>query len=189
VSELLGNEYEETAGPETTAAEEARGISLLRQAAKRRDEDKGILYLDVPTWGGDLQGAYNVVDRSRLEVLIRKAQNLSRNGDATNARTRADIDVILEANVGMYSLDPDAPGEEEERRVAIEDEFGVVTWDRFGDILRRIRPEEAPPASAKNSKYAVVLAAMRNNGVAVSAHALYIARWMRDPSKDPAQDL
>jgi hypothetical protein len=191
--ENIDNEVDGLGLGDVSAAEEARGVSLLRQASQRRDASSGVLYLDVPSWNGDMQAGYRVVDRSKLEALIRKSQQLARQGtNASNQRIRADIDVILEANMGLYAYDASIAGDDEDlRRVPIEDEFGLVTWDRFGEILKRIRPTTP---DLKGS-WQVVLEAFKHpkadsyNGVAVSAHAMTIARWMRDPSKDPMEDL
>lgn len=179
-----------TAGPETTAPEEAKGISLLRKADKSRAKRTNTLYLDVPSWAGDLIAAYRVVDRQRLETMVRKIQQEAKSGSDSSARTAADIDLILEANVGLYAYDPEGGPEPEDRRAPIEDDLGVVPFNRFGDILLRIRPEdrEGKPAPRLNSARAVVLYAMEDNAVAISAHALMIARWMRDPSKDPTME-
>lgn len=178
------------AGSETTATEEAKGISLLRKAEQSRSSRTNTLYLDVPSWAGDLIAAYRVVDRPRLEQMVRKIQQEAKHGNDSSARTAADIDLILEANVGLYMYDPEGGDSPDDRRVPIEDDLGVTPFNRFAEILRRIRPEDrsGKPAPNLSSARSVVLYAMEDNAVAISAHALMIARWMRDPSKDPTME-
>jgi hypothetical protein len=163
----------------SSAAEEARGVSLLREAAARREQSGDTLFLEVPTWGGDLIAEYKVIDRQRLEALIQRIQKESRNGNSSSARTAADIDLLVEANVGLYAFDAEASlgGGDDEGRVAIEDEIGMVTFGRVGPILGKEFP----------SVRAAVLYLMKDNGLAITAHAVIVARWMRDPSKTAEQ--
>lgn len=164
------------AGAESTAAEEAKGISLLRHAEQRRAESKDALFLDVPSWNGDLIAEYRVVDRTRLETMVRKIQQEAK-GNNNTARTQADIDLILEANVGLYAYDAEGGPEEADRRAPIEDDLGLVPYTRVSMVLGK--------NGMINSARAAVLYLFKDNAVAISAHALTIARWMRDPSKDP----
>jgi hypothetical protein len=160
----------------TTAAEEAHGVSLLRAAVKRREQAGNTLFLDVPTWGGDLIAEYKVIERSRLEQLIAKIQREGRNGNSSSARTAADIDLLVEANVGLYAFDPEAgivSDEDDSGRVPITDSSGTVTFGRIGPVLGK----------EFRSTREAVLYLMKDNGLAVTAHAVVVARWMRDPSK------
>jgi hypothetical protein len=170
---------DEITGATTTAAEEAKGISLLRQAEERREQESDTLFLDVPSWSGDLIAEYKVLDRPRLEAMVRKVQQLARDGNQSNARTVADIGLLLESNVGLYAYDPDGGDTEESRRAPITDEHGTVTYDRIGKILGQ---------DFRSSRESV-LYLMKNNAIAISTHALAVARWMRDPSKDPMEGL
>jgi hypothetical protein len=160
-----------------SAAEEAKGISLLRQAEKRREQQADTLFLEVPTWGGDLIAEYKVIDRTRLDTLVRKMQQQARGGNAGNAATMADINLLLEANVGIYAYDADGGDSEEDCREPIMDDHGTVTYDRIGRVL------------GKDFRAAreAVLYLMKNNPIAISTHAMNVARWMRDPSKDPME--
>ena len=162
-----------------SAAEEARGVSLLRAAAKRREQSGDTLFLDVPTWGGDLVAEYKVIDRQRLEALITRIQKESRNGNSSSARTAADIDLLVEANVGLYAFDAEQSlGDGDDGgRVAISDDAGTVTFGRIGPVLGK---------EFKSVREAV-LYLMKDNGLAVTAHAVLVARWMRDPSKTAEQ--
>src|SRR5688500_18010026 len=119
------NELEQTAGATTTAAEEAKGISLLRKAAARREERVHALFLDVPSWDGDIIAEYQVVNRPRLETMARKISAESKGGNESSLRTAADIDFIVEACVGLYAYNPEGDSQED-RRVVIEDDLGKV---------------------------------------------------------------
>jgi hypothetical protein len=162
-----------------SAAEEARGTSLLREAERRREQASANLFIEVPSWGGDLIAEYRVVERQRLEQLITKIQREQRNGSNSGQRTAADIDLLVEANVGLYAFDADAAAaadDEAAGRVPIADEMGTVTYGRIGPVLGR----------EFRSVREAVLYLMKDNGVAISAHASVVARWMRDPSKTAA---
>jgi hypothetical protein len=166
------------------AVEEAKGLSLLRAAEKRRESSGQTLFLDIPSWGGDLIAEYKVLERTRVETLIRKIQSASRDGSGNSAaaRTAADIDLLIEANVGIYAYDAEAEAEADgdpaAGRVPIKDDTGIVTFGRIGPVLGQ---------DFKSVREAV-LYLMKNNGVAITAHAVVVARWMRDPSKT-ASDL
>jgi len=188
------NEIEKTAGSPTTAAEEAKGISLLRAAAERREKRVHNLFLDVPSWDGDLIAEYAVAGRPKLEAMARKIMAESKGGaNEANLRTAADIDFIVEACVGLHALDPEG-ATEEERRVPIEDDLGKVPYNRFGDILVRIAGEGRTvshvPRTARETVLKMFAKDNEDPSVPISAHAMVIARWMRDPSKAPmSQDL
>lgn len=184
------DDLELVAGPETTAPEEAKGLSLLRQADQRRSGRRKTQFFEVPSWGGDLIAEYKVVERARLEGLIRKIQQEQRNNNAAQ-RTLADIALILEANVGIYARDAEQDGDDAQR-VPIEDAAGIVTYDRIGPILGDVRKrnadgttdEDSETFQIRNGRDAVIY--LMAESVSISAHSMLIARWMRDPSKDPA---
>jgi hypothetical protein len=182
------NDIERTAGAETTAVEEAKGISLLRGAAQRREKRVHAAFLDVPSWDGDLIAEYRVVNRPKLEQMARKISAESKGGNEANLRTGADIDFIVEACVGLYALDPEG-ATEEERRVPLTDELGKIDYTRFGDVLLRIAGEGRTVTHVPRTAREVVLKAFAKDNedptVPISAHAMVIARWMRDPSKAP----
>lgn len=182
------NEIERTAGAETTAVEEAKGVSLLRKAAERREKRVHAAFIDVPSWDGDLIAEYQVVNRGKLETMARKISAESKGGNESSLRTAADIDFIVEACVGLYAYDPEGDSEEA-RRVAITDDLGKVPYTRFGDILVRIAGEGRTVTHAPRTAREVVLKTFAKDNedpaVPISAHAMMIARWMRDPSKAP----
>lgn len=180
------SELETTAGSPTTATEEAKGISLLRGAAERRENRVHNLFLDVPSWDGDVIAEYSVVNRPKLESMARKISAESKGGNESSLRTAADIDFILEACVGLYAYDPEGETEES-RRVPIMDDLGKVPYNRFGDILVKIAGEgrtvKAAPRSAREVVLKMFAKDQEDPSVPISAHAMIIARWMRDPSK------
>lgn len=187
------NEFEQTAGAPSTAAEEAKGVSLLRQAAARRTERVHALFLDVPSWDGDLIAEYQVVNRPKLEAMARKISAEAKGGNESSARTAADIDFIVEACVGLYAYDPEGDSEQS-RRVPIDDEIGKINYNRFGPTLVAIAAPERGVTTVPRSVRDTVLRTFAKEGedpsVPISAHAMTIARWMRDPSKPvTTQDL
>lgn len=173
----MDDDLTRTAGAETTAAEEAKGVSLLKQAEGNRQKRTHSLFLDIPSWNGDLIAEYRTVARPALEGMIRKIQQEMKNNNDSNARTAADIDLILATNVGIYAYNPEGGPEPEDQREAITDGAGTVTYGRIGPILGKELP------SARRAVMYLFAKDGEDSGVAISAHALTIARWMQDPSK------
>jgi hypothetical protein len=155
----------------------ARGISILKQAARKRDERENTLFLDVPTWDGDLVCEYRVVDSTELGRVAEAAvRRMRQNGKVEPAAN--DIALIVAASVGLWAVDPDS-GE----RVQIEDQFGHVGYDRIHNVLGR----DDIHSNADAVKY---LMGDKNddgtwtvNVIAITMHAQKIQQWMRDPSK------
>lgn len=160
------------------SVETARGLSLLQQAEERRAKRENHLFLDIPTWDGDLIAEYRVVPPSELKVMAERALRRQRNG-AESSPAQSDIDLILSACVGLYAFD-----REDGERVAIEDEFGHVGFNRIMSILGK---EDEIKSASEAVKY---LMADRDddggwveNTVAISMHGDRIGRWMRDTSR------
>lgn len=176
-------DLERAAGAETTAAEEALGESLLRKAQKARHERDDVLYLDIPSWDGDIVGAYRVLDRTTMERLIRKITKESKNGNSSaNLRTKADIDLIVRACVGLYARNPDSDAEEGSHDDLVQLKVGdePATYGSINELLKSDQIRDT------NSAVMYLFAKDGGDaGVAISAHALTIARYMQDPSKDP----
>lgn len=160
------------------ATENARGVSLLRDAQKRRDARTKNLFLDIPTWDGLLCAEYEIIPKEELRVMGERAQRKIRAGEID--ASVFDVDLIIRAGVGLYSRDPDTGD-----RVPIEDEFGLVGFDRIAIVLDK---EAQIDSQQKAVRY---LMAERGddddtwveNVIAISMHAKAISRWMRDPSK------
>jgi len=156
--------------------DKARGASILKQAARKRDERESTLFLDVPTWDGDLVCEYRVVDPIELGKVAEAAvRRMRQNGKVEPAAN--DIALIVAAAVGLWAVDPDS-GE----RLPIEDEFGQVKYDRIHKVLGR----DDIKSNADAVKY--LMGDKRDDGswtvnvVAITMHAQKIQQWMRDPS-------
>lgn len=161
-----------------TSVENAQGLTLLQDAAKRRQEREHTLFIDVPSWDGDLVAEYRVLDPDELKAMAEASFRRARNNG--NAEPGAnDIALITAANIGLYAKDPDS-GE----RVAIEDEFGHVGYNRIAKLLGK---EDELKSNADAVRYCM---AERDddggwvpNVMAMALHANAIGKWMKDPSK------
>jgi hypothetical protein len=172
-------ENNDTLGGIDQSADEARGLSLLREAERKRSQRETSLFLDIPTWDGLLIGEYRVPDPERLRKMAQSVMRNARNGNEQIEPGANDISLILAACVGLYARDPES-GE----RVPIEDKYGHVSYDRICKVLGR--------DEIKSNREAVkYLTGEReedgdgwvHNVVAISIHSDRISKWMRDPSK------
>lgn len=160
-----------------TAVNGARGLSLLRQAEKERSEREKSLFLDVPSWDGSLIGEYRLIEKDQLRKLTERQLRRFRSGDRDTVQS--DIELIVMACVGLYARDPESGD-----RVSIEDDFGIVTYDRIAKVLGK---ENEIKSNSDAVRY--LTAEREENGVweentiAIGIHAQSISRWMRDPSK------
>lgn len=161
------------------ATENARGASLLKSAEQRRAQREKHLFLDIPSWDGDLIGEYALIEK---ENMVRIAERMARKmrQDGADA-TIGDIELIVQACVGLHARDPQTGD-----RVPIEDEFGIVKFDRIASVLG---VEDQIKSNADAVRY---LTAERSddddddwteNVTAINRHAAQISRWMRDPSR------
>lgn len=158
--------------------ENARGLSLLQEAEKRRSEREHSLFLDVPTWNGELIAEYRVPDPDALRKIAEATIRRVRSSNGRDEPGANDVALIAAANVGLYVKDPDSGD-----RVPIEDKIGHVGYDRIAAILGK---EELQ----SNSEVIRYLMSERNddgtytqNVLAISMHANSIQRWMRDTSR------
>ena len=160
-----------------TASNGARGLSLLRDAEQKRSEREKSLFLDIPSWDGSLIGEYRLIDKNELTKLAERQIRRFRQGDRDTLKN--DIELIVLSCVGLYARDPESGD-----RVSIEDEFGIVKYDRIGKVLGK---DEEIKSASDAVKY--LTAEREENGVweensiAIGIHAQSISRWMRDPSK------
>lgn len=162
----------------------ARGLSLLQEAEQRRAARPNHLFLDIPTWDGDLVAEYKVVMKSELKVMASRALRRSRqDGEADPAQN--DLDLILSACVGLHAFDRET-GE----RVPIEDEYGHVGYDR---IMHTLGKADQVQSASEAVKYLMgdrtEDGAWVENMVAISMHGDKIGRWMRDTSRSGASAL
>lgn len=160
------------------SADEARGLSLLRQAERKRNQRATSLFLDIPTWDGMLIGEYRVQDPEKLRKMAQTVMRNARNGSTAEPGTN-DISLIVTSCVGLYARDPDGGD-----RVPIEDEYGHVGYDRICAVLGR----DEITSNREAVKYLMGERDEDGDGwvhnvVAVSIHADRISKWMRDPSK------
>jgi hypothetical protein len=161
-----------------TAVEATRSHALLQAAQKRREKRESHLFLDLPSWNGDMIGEYRLIPKDQFEKLAaRVASKLRTNSSDTTA---GDIELIVHSCVALYVRDPDSGD-----RVPIEDEFGVVDYGRIAGVL-------GVEDEIQNTTDAVrYMTAERDdedgswteNVEAISRHAQRISTWMRDPSK------
>lgn len=167
------------------SAETARGLSLLQDAEQRRAKRQNHLFLDIPTWDGDLVAEYKVVAKKDLKVMAERALRRQRNSNGSDADpAQNDIDLILTACVGLHAFDRDT-GE----RVAIEDEAGHVGYDRITEILGRDDIKSASDAVRYLMADRDDDGGWVENVVAISMHGDRIGRWMRDTSRKGASAL
>lgn len=160
--------------PERTAVEEAAGLSILRRAQERRSNQTDELDLDIPSWDGSLIGHYHVVDRNKLADDAKKILARAKGNDP-NAAIESDIKFLTRATAGFSVRDPDT-GEVIRLKDSGDFDIGIRELPRYLEL-----GEDAGVETPDD----VILYLFKNNGVAIGAHAMDVARWMRDPSKDP----
>jgi hypothetical protein len=163
-----------------TALEDASGRSLLKKAQKKRQEREHTLFLDVPSWDGDLVCEYRVVHPDKLKKVAEAAMRRMRNGDQPKPAAN-DVAMIIAAAVGLYVKDPDT-GE----RVPVEDEFGHVGYDRIAKVLgveEEIKSNEMAVRYLMAERDDDEEGGWTENVMAMSLHANAIGRWTKDPSK------
>ena len=159
------------------ASEMAKATSLLQAAEERRAKRETNLFLDVPSWDGDLVAEYKIIPPKEMTLIAeRVARKFKQN---SNDATIGDIELIIHSCVGLHMLDPDTG-----KRVAIEDEFGIVGYDRIASVLGK---EDEVKSNADAVRYLTAERAedgsWEENVTAINQHAQRIQRWMRDPSK------
>lgn len=147
--------------------------SLLGRIKEQREErlkDES-LTLPIPTWGGDLLARYRVMDRKEMMSLARRVREIQRKTGNADAAT-GDTDFILKACECVLVKDPES-GEIKE----LDDpQTGMlVGYDQRLAQALGLEVEKARD---------VLLHLFNNNAVAIGAHALKIARWMQDTSRE-----
>jgi hypothetical protein len=161
----------------------ARSLSILKQAEERRNSRSGTLFLDIPSWNGELIGEYQVVPREEIVELTERIARQVRSGNGSNIKPgQGDIELIIRACVGLYVIDPDTGD-----RVPIEDEHGHVGYDRIAEVMGR-----TDITSQRDTiRYLMgvrtdAAGGWKENLLAVAIHANVIARWMSDPTNRSA---
>lgn len=162
-----------------TALGNAQSLSLLKRAQQKRQARERTLFLDVPSWNGDLICEYRVVPPDDLKKVAEKALRRARSNNGSQAATN-DIDLIIAASVGLYMKDPETGD-----RVAIEDQFGHVSYDRIAKLLG---VDDEIDTAVDTVRYLMGERDKNGDGwvenvVAMSLHSNAISNWMKDPSK------
>lgn len=160
-----------------SATEGARSLSILQQAEQRRAQRENNLFLDVPSWNGDLVCEYRVLSKKELVNLAEQQSRLAR---ANNwGQLDADVEFILRAAVGLWLLDPESGD-----RIKVEDDIGHVSYDRIATVLN---VDDEIKTQKEAVKYLMAQRApdggWQENATAVALHAQALSRWMKDPSK------
>lgn len=173
----LQDEHAELPEP-GTATDGARSLSLLQKAQKERNERETHLFLDIPSWNGDLIGEYEIIDKDVLKDMAERNTKRIRQGGFD--KVQADIDLILKAAVGLWVRDPESGD-----RVMLEDEHGQVGFDRIHIVLNK---EHLIKSAAEAVRYLTGERGedddtWKENAVAIGMHSQTLSRWMKDPSK------
>jgi hypothetical protein len=152
--------------------------TLLQKAQERRQKRESTLFLDVPTWDGDLIAEYRILGPDEMKAFSTKALARARNGAEPGAN---DMALIAAMCVGLYVMDPDTS-----KREPITDEFGHVGYNRIASFLGK---EHVIDSQAEAIKYLMSERDKNDpdkyvvNLIAINLHAASIQRWMRDTSK------
>jgi hypothetical protein len=158
----------------------ARSVSILKGAEQRRNAREGTLFLDVPSWNGELICEYRVVSREEMLTLTNRIQRLMRQANGNPDPARGDFDLIIAACIALYVIDPET-GE----RVPVEDEQGPVGYDRIAHVMGK---DDEFKSQREVISYLMgtrtdARGGWQENLLAVSIHANTIARWMSDPTR------
>jgi hypothetical protein len=154
--------------PGTDAAEVAADSrSLLDRIKSRRDEREDVLTIDIPSWDGDLQAKYRVVDRAEIEKMVRRIRIRSTGNG--NTGSQADTDFLINACVGVIAVDDETNVER-----PLTSGYTMELAEMLG------RPEITTPRE-------LVAYLFKGNTIALGAHAIKVARWMQDTTK-PVED-
>lgn len=162
----------------------AQSLSILQRAAKKREERESHLFLDVPSWDGDLVAEYRILPPDELKKMTTRVMRRAAQTNGEQAEMgRSDIDLIIAAAVGLSVRDSET-GE----RYPITDDFGRVGYDRvmeFLDVPEAVKA--AINSQAETIKYLMsereVDGSYVTNVIAIGIHANSISQWMSDPSR------
>jgi hypothetical protein len=114
-----------THDPDATAAEVASGSagSALDRIKQRRNQVSDTLEVGIPSWGGELRAEFKLLDRDRIDEMIRVVQQRARqmqlSGRGRDRKEMArignetDMDFLVDACVGIWADPVDADQERE----------------------------------------------------------------------------
>lgn len=153
--------------PEETAA----GVvsrSKLDEIKARRDERGDTLTTGIPSWGGELKARYRVVDRKEIDKMVRRIRTHANGAPGSGAE--ADTDFLINACVEVVAAPIDGDYEEDE-------------GDHVSDGYTKGLAEALGGPAGSETARGLVAYLFKGNTIAISAHALKVARWMQDTSK------
>ena len=170
---------EDTTKDQIELGSTSNALTILQKAQEKRQKRESHLFLDVPSWDGDLIAEYRILDPDEMKASADRAMLISRNGGSKPGDN--DIQMIISMHVGLHVLDR-ATG----KREAITDEYGHVGFDRIAIYLGK---EHLIESQADAVKYLMSERDEKDpdkfvvNIVAITLHANAIQNWMRDTSK------
>jgi hypothetical protein len=161
--------------PGVGAAEIAGGSrSLLKEIADRRESREDFLTMDIPSWGGELQARYQVLERDDIEKMVRRIRSRASNTNGQQPTgVDADADFLVKACIGIDAVDTDSDYREQ---VAT---GYTVEFAKLLDPKDKYTGEPLPLPTPRH----VVNYLCGFNSIALGAHAARVARWMQDTSK------
>lgn len=166
------------------ALEAAKSLTILQQANKRREKREAHLFLDIPSWGGDLIGEYKIIEKNKITEIAERVATRMRsnqgNGQQTLDTTIGDIELIVHSCVGLHVMDPKSG-----TRIPLEDDLGHVGYGRIADVLGKSDDIESSTDAVRylTGERDDETGTWVENAAAIQQHAQRIQRWMRDPSK------
>lgn len=160
------------------AAARAGDMSWIERVRKERDErvEDESLKLGMPTWGPadfpDLVAEFGVLPRPQLERFQREASKKRKKGQTGASDT--DIGFLVAACRAIYFRNPET---QELIKLAKDDQ--PIRFDKRLSETLNLDPE----GPGKNSQ-SLLLYLVKDNGVALGALALKVARWMTNTSAE-----
>ena len=153
--------------PGLHAAEEAAGSRSMLDRIKARREKRGDISdpIDIPSWGGELRACYQVIAKEELEAMVRRIR-ARQTGQGKAGDVTADLDFLIKSCCEVQAQDAET-GEE----ASLTNGYTMQLAELLGE------PDGTDTARG------LVLYLFKGNGIAVSAHAMKVARWMQDTSK------
>jgi hypothetical protein len=174
--------------PDATGPEVASGSgSVLDRVKKRRSFVKDTQEFAIPSWNGELLATMKVLDRDKIDDMIRHVQSRARQAQLTGkGRDRremarigneTDMDFLIDACTGIIARDEET---EEEERVA----FGFDDMSFAAQLDPR---DEAGNVVEINTGRELLMYLLKWNTISLTTLSQKIARWMQDTSR-PVED-
>lgn len=170
--------------------------SWLEGLATERDERliKDWLKIGIPGWGPsddpDLALEFRVLPRERLEEFQKQTRQRQRKREKAPSNEASDLDIgfLVESCVGSWARNPETG-----KRVAlVRDNRPVALTKKLGEILK-LDPDGPGKDSRSLVKYLFATkdehGELVENGIAIGAMALKVARWMTNTSADVEDEL